>query len=261
MGAEPFQRIRVSVDARVATLTLNRPEKRNALDARTIAELASAIASSDADPAVRVMLLRGEGKDFCAGADLEQLERIAAGASRAENVADAMALGGLFIAMRNASKPIIAAVHGHALAGGAGLATAADLIVAAETAVFGYPEIHLGFVPAMVTALLRRSIGEKATFERIVLGDRFSAADAARMGLVCRVLPVATFEAGALAFAREVAGRSADAVALCKQLLYGIEGLSFEDAIRRGAEVNARARESEDCLAGVRAFLAKRGAT
>ncbi len=258
MNGPDAERVRTEIDGNVAVLSLNRPEKRNALDAATIGALKAAIARCDADPVVRVMLLRGEGRDFCAGADLEQLERIAAGASREENVADAMTLGGLFIDMRSARKPIIAAVNGHALAGGAGLATAADLIVAAETAIFGYPEIHLGFVPAMVTALLRRAIGEKATFEKIVLGERFSAADAARIGLVCRVLPAATFDKDALAFAHELAKRSADALALCKQLLYGTEGMSFEEAIRRGAEINAIARESEDCLAGVRAFLARK---
>ncbi|MCI0435369.1 MAG: enoyl-CoA hydratase-related protein [Gemmatimonadetes bacterium] len=257
MSESGYQRITVVAEAGVATVTLNRPGKRNALDALMLRELRSAIAGCDADRTVVVLLLRGAGKDFCAGADLEQLERVAAGAGPLENLEDAMALGRLFIEMRRASKPIVAAVHGHALAGGAGLATAADLIIAADNAVFGYPEVHLGFVPAMVTAMLRRAVGEKVAFERTVLGDRFDAAEAARIGLVSRMFPAASFDEDSLAFARDIAKRPPAAMALAKRVLYGTEGLSFEDAIAHGAEVNALARGTEECREGVRAFLAK----
>jgi methylglutaconyl-CoA hydratase len=242
----------------VASIVLDRPEKRNALDALTIEELKHAVRSCDADAGTRVLLLRGAGPDFCAGADLDQLEQIAAGKGPAENLNDAMALGELFIAMRRAAKPIVAAVHGHALAGGAGLATAADLIVASEDAVFGYPEVRIGFVPAMVTVLLRRSIGEKAVFEAIALGDRFDARQAERIGLVARVFPDDRFEAEALAFAHELASRSSSAIQLCKRLLYGTEYISFEDAIARAAEINVLARATPDCREGVRRFLERR---
>lgn len=239
----------------VATITLNRPEKRNALDGHTVAELKRAFLQCDGSDDARVIVLRGAGPDFCAGADLEQLERIATTADPLRNLADAEELGALFIVMRRAAKPIIAAVHGHAIAGGAGLATACDLIVASASARFGYPEVHLGFVPAMVTALLRRAIGEKNCFELIALGGRFDAADASRLGLVARIFDDDNFHEQAAGFARDLAGRSASAVQLCKRLLYGIDGLSFEDAIGRGAEINAIARATPDCQAGVRAFL------
>jgi methylglutaconyl-CoA hydratase len=251
-------RVLVSVSDGVATLTLNRPDKRNALDAETVQALHESVLAMDRTADVRVMVLRGAGPDFCAGADLEQLERIAAGADPLENIADATALGDLFIAMRRAAKPIIAAVHGHALAGGAGLATAADLIVASESATFGYPEVKLGFVPAMVTALLRRSVGEKIAFELITLGTTFGAPDGARLGLVARVFPDDHFGPESETFVREMAARSTSAIQLCKRLLYGIDGASFESAIAHGAEINAIARATPDCQEGVRRFLEKR---
>jgi methylglutaconyl-CoA hydratase len=248
-------RIRCDDDAGIAIITLNRPEKRNALDARTIDELGRAFAAADARDAVRVLLLRGAGKDFCAGADLEALQRIAGGAGPIDNLNDASRLGALLIAMRNLGKPIIAAVQGNAIAGGAGLATACDLVIASDDAAFGYPEVHLGFVPAMVMALLRRNVGEKAAFELAARGDRISAAEAQRLGLINRVVPAAGFDDAALDYARELATRSPSALALIKRLLYGIDGASFDAAIARGAEVNALARATDDCREGVRRFL------
>jgi methylglutaconyl-CoA hydratase len=251
--------IQVRTDAGVRTLTLDRPDKRNALDDALINDLAFQLADAAAADDVRVVLLRAEGPDFCAGADLEALERIATEADPAANLADAESFGDLLVQMRRHPTPIIAAVHGHALAGGAGLATACDLVLAREDAVFGYPEVHLGFVPAMVMALLRRSLGEKQAFELLVLGGRFDAAEAHRLGLVARVVPAARVGEEALALARELARRSASAVQLIKRLLYGMDGLSFEEAIARGAEVNVLARMTEDTKAGVRRFLERTG--
>ena len=242
----------------VRTLTLARPAKRNALDDQLIRELTAALADAAADGDVRVLLLRGEGPDFCAGADLEALRRIASQSDPAANLADAGSLGALLVAMRRHPKPILAAVHGHALAGGAGLATACDIVLAREDAVFGYPEVHLGFVPAMVMALLRRAVGEKVAFELVVRGDRIGAGEALGLGLVNRVLPEQEFEEGVRAYAAEIAARSASAVSLIKRLLYGMDGLAFEDAIARGAEVNVLARMTPDTIAGVRRFLEKK---
>lgn len=242
----------------IGTITLNRADKRNALDTATIDGLHIAIAQLEIDPAVRVIVLRGAGPDFCAGADLAQLERIAAGADSMENLRDAQQLGNLFIRMRRGSKPIIAVVQGSAIAGGAGLAGACDIVLASENAVLGYPEVHLGFVPAIVMALLRRTVGEKIAFELVARGDRITAADAFRIGLVNRVFPAADFDAAVAAYVAELARRSASALALTKRLLYGMDGLSFEEAIARGAEVNALARATDDCREGVRRFLEKK---
>ena len=244
----------------VAELALNRPTKRNALDDSTVADLDRGLRQAADMAEVRVILLRGEGKDFCAGADLSQLERIAAQAGPLENLGDAASLGALFTAMRRLPKPIVAVVQGHALAGGAGLATACDLVVAAEDAVFGYPEVHLGFVPAMVMALLRRTSSEKIAFELAARGDRITAAEARAYGLVNRLLPPATLLPDAREYARELARRPPGALALIKRLLYGMDGMSFDEAIARGAEVNAIARLTPECREGVRRFLDSRRA-
>jgi methylglutaconyl-CoA hydratase len=245
----------VTHDGAVATITLNRPEKRNALNAEVIAGIKAAIVALSGDDAVRVIVLTGAGPDFCAGADLEQLERIAAGADAIDNIEDAQSLGDLFIRMRRAPTPIVAAVRGNAIAGGAGLAGACDIVLADEEAVFGYPEVHLGFVPAMVMALLRRAVGEKVAFELVARGHRIDADEAWRLGLVNSVFESESFDAEVDLYTRELAQRSASAMALTKRLLYGMDGLSFEEAIARGAEVNALARSTDDCRAGVRRFL------
>lgn len=254
-----YERIRYEADGAVATVTLARPEKRNALDDRTVEELKQALGEAEAAaPEVSVVLLRGDGPDFCAGADLSQMERIAAGAGPLENLDDAAGLGELFIRMRRLDLPIVGAVHGHAFAGGAGLATACDLVVASDDAVFGYPEVHLGFVPAMVMALLRRVTSEKVAFELVARGDKIGADEARRIGLVNRVFAAATFDADSREYAAELAARSASAIRLCKRLLYGMDAASFEEGIARGAEVNVLARMTEDTRAGVRRFLESR---
>ncbi len=253
-----FQRIRFERDGRLAIVTLNRPGRRNALDSVTVAELRTAIALCAADTGVSVILLRGAGPDFCAGADLEELSAKVAQNDDTANRADAMQLGELLIEMRGSRVPIIAAVHGNALAGGAGLATAADMVVAAEDANFGYPEVHIGFVPAMVLALLRRAVGEKKAFELITLGERFTAAEALRIGLVARTFPSAGFADASLDFARGVAGRSGSALELCKKLLYETDGMSFREGVERGADVNVQARATPDFSEGVRRFLERR---
>ena len=240
----------------VAWLTLNRPEKRNALNDALIAELRRALKGADADPAVRVVALRGAGKDFCSGADLSSLQKIA-DSSVMENLADVDSLAELFLLPRRMRKPVVAVVHGRALAGGCGLATACDLVLAAESASFGYPEVRIGFVPAMVMAILRRNVSEKRAFELIVGGATLPAAEAERIGLINRVLPDAELEAGAAAFLAELAGRSASAVQLCKRLLYHQDAMGFEAAIRAGADLNVVARMTGATQAGIARFLGR----
>ena len=238
----------------VAVLTLNRPEKRNALDPETIRALKAALDGVEGDERVRVVLLEAAGRDFCAGADLGHLEAMV-DASYEKHLADAGALGDLFVQMRRFTRPIVAAVHGNALAGGAGLATACDMVLASDDAWLGYPEVHLGFVPAIVMTMLIRSVGEKTAFELVATGKRIDAGEAYRIGLVNVVFSRHTFAADARAFAVELAGRSASSIALSKRLLYELGDLGFEEGIARGARVNAEARMTEDCRAGVRAFL------
>lgn len=244
----------VEVAGGVATLTLNRPDKRNALNAPLVAALKTALAEAATDAAVRVVLIRGAGKDFCSGADLADLARIAEMGAE-ESLRDAANLGELFVAMRQHPRPLVAAVHGKALAGGCGLATACDLVLASESAQFGYPEVHLGFVPAMVMAILRRKVGEGHAFELAARGHRVRASEALSLGLVQRVFEDAAFSDEVSAYVGDLASRPVSATELTKRLLYGIDQMGFEAAIDRGAEVNAVARLTEACRAGVRAFL------
>ncbi len=258
--SDVYERVRYERDGALARIVLNRPEKRNALDDVTIAELKTSMSVAEADDDVRVIMLSGAGKDFCSGADLSHLERIASGAGPIENLDDAASLGALFIQMRRLDKPIVGAVTGHAFAGGAGLATACDLVVASDDALFGYPEVHLGFVPAMVMALLRRTCDEKVAFELVARGDRITSAEALDHKLINRIFPAKTFELDALEYAQQLSTRSGSALRLTKRLLYGMDGLSFEEAIARGAEINVIARMTEDTQNGVREFLESRKA-
>ena len=251
-----YEQVRLAVDAEAGTawIELDHAEKRNALNARLVAELKDALEEVGGDDRVRVVGLRGAGPDFCAGADLREV-RASVEAGVMATLEDAESLGELFLALRRLAKPVVAAVHGRALAGGAGLATACDLVVAARGAEFGYPEVKIGFVPAMVMAILRRSLGEKRAFELVGLGDPVDAATARDYGLVCRVLPDDGFREAADEFLEDLAGRSASALALSKRLLYQIDGASFEEGIQAGAEVNALARFTEDCREGIARFL------
>ena len=238
----------------VLGLTLNRPDKRNALDTPMVDALLAGLERADLDAAVRVVAVRGAGKDFCAGADLAELLQ-SADQSAADNEAGAMHLGEVFIRMRRLPKPVVAVVHGRALAGGCGLATACDLVVAHADAAFGYPEVRRGFVPAMVMAMLTRAVGEKVAFDLVATGRLLTAEEARHAGLVARAFPAASFEEDTAALLGELAGASASALAFIKQQLYEIEGRSFEEAIALGAKVNAVARSTPDFKAAVAKFL------
>lgn len=244
------------VDDGVATLTLNRPGKRNALDAALVAALKRGLERAAADREVRVVCITGAGPDFCSGADLAELERIA-GLGLEENVDDARSLGALFHEIRALPKPVVAVVRGRALAGGCGLASACDLVLAHAEAEFGYPEVHLGFVPALVMTILRRKVGEGVAFELVARGDRFGAIEAHRIGLVNRIWPDDVFEEHAESWIRGLARRPASALALTKSLLYELDGLDFGAGLERAARVNAEARMTDECRAGVRRFLDK----
>lgn len=254
-----FEYLEIGIDERtgVNRIHLDRAERRNALSGALVVELKEALALADADARVRVIGIGGRGPDFCAGADLAEVQASVEAGVMA-SLQEAEALGELFTLLRRLSKPVVALVHGRALAGGCGLATACDLVLAAESARFGYPEVRLGFVPAMVTAILRRNLGEKRAFELMALGDTIDAAEAARLGLVNRIYGDSGFEEETSAFLAELGARSSSALALTKRLLYAADGQSFEAAIATGARVNALARMTDDCQAGIRAFLDRR---
>jgi len=250
------ERVLLAAQGGVLTVTLNRPEKKNAIDTPMIAGLLGAIERADLDAEVRVVVLRGAGADFCAGMDLNEL--LASADKTVEQNRDAaLRFGEIFIRIRKLPKPVVAAVHGRALAGGCGLATACDLLVATESAKFGYPEVQRGFVPAIVMTLLKRTVGEKVAFDLAATGRILSAPEAAELGLVSRVYEDSDFEEQVGEVLRALAASSASALAFTKQQFYQLDGLRFEDGIRLGADVNAVSRTTPDFRTALQAFLKK----
>ncbi len=246
-----------AVENSVASITLNRPDKRNALNDALIAEIKRSLDKASVDESVRAIVVSGAGKDFCSGADLSALQKIAQ-ASVSENADDARSLLELFLLIRRIPVPVVAAVKGRALAGGCGLASACDLILASESARFGYPEVKIGFVPAMVLAILRRNVSEKRAFELLTRGEEIDAARAKEIGLVNQVFSDQSFDTDVSQYLRRFMEVSKSAVALTKQLLYQVDGLSFANALETGADVNVIARLTEDCQQGIAKFLKPR---
>ena len=245
-----------SVDGTIARITLNRPAKRNALNDILIEGIKHALSAVNEDDSVRAVVINGAGADFCSGADLAALQKISQ-SSIAENLEDAQSLMELFMLIRHLSIPVVAAVHGRALAGGCGLATACDIVLASASARFGYPEVKIGFVPAMVMAILRRNVSEKRAFELITLGAEISAAEAERVGLVNHVFADDSFDDEVGKFIRGFDNVSRSAVLLSKRLLYQMDGMNFDDAMRSGVDVNTIGRMTADCQQGIARFLKK----
>jgi len=246
--------LKTQLENGVLTLVLDRPEKRNALDTATIEGLHEGLTQAELDSAVRVVAVRGAGQDFCAGADLDEL-LASAERSAEENQRSALVLGRVFIRIRELPKPVVALVQGRALAGGAGLATACDLVLARENAQFGYPEIQRGFVPAMVMAILRRQVGERRAFDLVATGRLLTAREALAAGLISRVVPDAEFDAAASSLLAQLAATSPTALALTKRLLYELDDHGFADGIALGAKINAIARAHPDFKLAISAFL------
>ena len=250
-------RIRLLKDGAIGRVVLARPEKKNALDRQAAEELFAALAQLEGDATIRAIHLAADGDDFCAGADLEALERtLEAGAE--VHRADAEALGRVFLAIRALMKPVVCSVRGRALAGGAGLATACDIVLAHEDAEFGYPEVRVGFVPAMVMTMLRRTVGEKHAADLVLTGRVINAEEAERIGLVSRVVPAATFDDEVDATLQQIARAPTTALALTKWLFYKLDSLSFDDGVAAGVVTNVEARSTDDFKKGVRRFTERR---
>jgi len=240
----------------VLTITLSRPDKRNALNRAMIDALHSALDRADLDAGVRVLVLEGAGVDFCAGADLDEL-LASTDRTPGENEADALRLGRLFIRMREVPKPCIAAVRGRALAGGAGLALASDIVLLDASAQIGFPEVRRGFVPAMVMTLLRRVVGEKVAFDLVATGRVVGAAEACDLGLASRVYPAERFDDELGVLLAGLTAADASALALTKRLFYELDGTGFAESVALGARVNAAARETPGFREAISAFLAR----
>ena len=250
------QPVLYSVEGAVARITLNRPEKRNALNAAVIAGLKDRLREASPDERVRVVVIAGAGKDFCSGADLSALQKIAQ-STVDENAEDARSLLDLFLLIRQIAVPVVAAVKGRALAGGCGLASACDIVLASPSARFGYPEVKIGFVPAMVMAILRRNVSEKRAFELLTRGTEISAQEALEFGLVNHIFADESFDQDVAGYVNDFQKMSRSAVSLTKTLLYQIDGMSSPAALETGADVNVIARLTKDCQERVARFLNK----
>src|SRR2546423_7167336 len=245
-----------AIEGAVALVTLNRPEKRNALNDALVVGLKDALRDADSREEVRAVLVTGAGADFCSGADLSALKKISE-SSIAENLEDAQSLVELFALIRRVRVPVVAAVRGRALAGGCGLATACDIVLASTSARFGYPEVKIGFVPAIVLAILRRNVSEKRAFELVTRGAEITANEAERIGLVNQVFDDDAFEAKVERYVADFEPLSRSAVMLTKRLLYQTDGMNFDAALQAGADVNTIARMTDDCQQGIARFLLK----
>jgi len=248
--------IRVTTEGAIGRITLARPEKKNALDRVTADELAEALFALSSSP-VSVVAIDAEGADFCAGADLAALDEMV-DAPRQKHLEDAQALGHVFHTIRRMDKPVVALVKGRAFAGGAGLATACDIVLAHEDARFAYPEVSIGFVPAMVMTMLRRCVGEKVAFDLVATGRVLSAEDARQIGLVSRVFPALEFDTVAEGVLKQLSQAPPTAMAATKTLFYKIDSLSFLDGITTGIVANADARSTQAFRDGVKRFTSRK---
>jgi enoyl-CoA hydratase/carnithine racemase len=240
----------------VARLTLNRPEVRNALNAALLGELEGALRRLEDDPGARVIVLRGAGdRAFCAGADLKHV------GDRGTTLQARESFGGLARILEHMARmrtPVIAQVHGYALAGGCGLAAGSDIVVAAEDAVFGLPEIKVGLLPLIVMAPILRAVGRKRAMLMILSGEPVSAREACEMGLVSRVVPRAELETAVGGLARTLAGYSPAALGLAKEAAATAPDLEYGAALRYLRELLTLVALSDDAREGIAAFFERR---
>lgn len=245
------------VQERIGVITLNRPEKRNALSHELVADLKDVIYQAEVDDRVKVIILKANGEAFCAGADLAYLQQLQ-NFTFEENLQDSNHLKELFLKIYTLPKIVIAQVQGHALAGGCGLATVCDFSYAVPEAKFGYTEVKIGFIPALVAVFLLRKIGEAKSKELLLGGELISAEHAVQMGLINKVVPSEKLESEVNALAKRLAdGNSGQSMKLTKELIAKVQSLPLSEALSFAAEMNAHARSTEDCKRGIAAFLNK----
>ncbi len=248
--------VRSDADDGVVVLTLNRPERRNALSGELVEALAAALSAAEDDRSVRVAVLTGAGKAFCAGGDLAGGLQAEGGAVHAHRTRGRFAE--LLRAMHHSRLPILAAVNGDALGGGLGLAAACDLVVADEAARFGTPEIRLGLFPWIILAVLQRNVGRKDLMEMVLTGDKLDAAAARSRGLVNRVVPAGTALDATLELAGTIASRAPLSLELGKAAFHAVADQDLDDALRYLNTQLTLNLLTEDALEGVAAFLQKR---
>lgn len=242
---------------RIAYITLNRPEKRNALNYEVVTELKSAFEQAEADETVKVVVLRANGAVFCAGADLEYLQQLQANTFQ-ENLEDSTHLMQLFYQIYTLKKVVIGQVHGHAIAGGCGLATICDFSFTVPEAKFGYTEVKIGFIPAIVKVFLLRKIGEARAKELLLTGDLVRADEAQKIGLINYVVSGEDLAETVYNFAQKLCHENSQhSMEMTKEMIANVQEMSLKEGLSYAAEMNANARNSEDCKKGIASFLTK----
>lgn len=245
------------IEDRKGFIKLNRPEKRNAMSPELISSLHRSFVEMNQNEEVKVIILEAEGKAFCAGADLSYMQKLQE-FSYVENLEDSKHLKDLFTLIYTLPKVVIAQIQGHALAGGCGLVTVCDFAFAVPNALFGYTEVRIGFVPALVSVFLSEQIGMAKTQELLLSGELISAAKAAELGLITEVCHDEFLEKGVVDFADKLIQQNSGAsMATTKNLLRSIHQNNREESLEHACEINAKARSHEDCVKGISSFLTK----
>jgi methylglutaconyl-CoA hydratase len=251
-----YQTLDLDRQGQVATITLNRPEKRNAISTQMIEDLLAALEEAETGVA-RVVIITGSGTVFCAGLDLEALRSLA-GQSFEQNVGDSRLFANLLYRIYAFPKPIIAAVNGAAIAGGCGIATLADFTLAVPEAKFGYTEVKIGFIPAVVSVFLRRQAGDKTARDLLISGRILDASEACRLGLVTEIVPAHELAARAQELAAILVSASPTSIARTKRLLVGYDDSALQAELDVAVRENAAIRSTADFREGLSSFLEKR---
>lgn len=249
--------VEYEVKKRVGYITLNRPDKRNALSHELVEELTQNFEKAERDTAVKVVVLKANGESFCAGADLAYLQQLQ-NFSYEENLVDSNHLKDLFLKIYSLKKVVIAQVQGHALAGGCGLATVCDFAFAVPEAKFGYTEVKIGFIPALVAVFLVRKIGEQKARQLLLTGEIIKAEEALNRGMISHIVNSDNLQTSVYDFAqRLISSNSEQSMELTKQLISEAQTLPLHNALNLAATMNAKARGTDDCKKGISAFLNK----
>lgn len=257
----PLRYITYECTDRIAYISLNRPEKRNALNDEVVTELKKAFDHAENDEECKVIILKAVGPVFCAGADLEYLQQLQKNTFQ-ENLEDSTHLMQLFYQIYTLKKVVIAQVHGHAIAGGCGLATVCDFTYTVPGAKFGYTEVKIGFLPAIVKVFLLRKIGEARAKELLLTGDLISAERAREFGLVNAVVPEEELGQTVKDLAHKLCVQnSGQSMEVTKEMIARVQELPLKDALSYAAERNAFARATDDCQRGIQSFLDKQPLT
>lgn len=245
------------VQERIGYLVLNRPDKRNALNAEMVASLKDVLKDFESNHLVKIIVIKAAGKVFCSGADLASLQDLQTN-SYEENLQDSRNLKDLFYQIYTSHKVIIAQVQGHALAGGCGLATVCDFVFSVPEAKFGYTEVKIGFIPAIVNVFLLRKIGEGKSKQLLLDADPVSAKEAKELGLINFIVDEEVLEKVVFDYAQKLATKnSGTAMGLTKEMIAKVQEKTLEDGLAYAASMNAKARISADCKSGIAAFLNK----